>query len=64
MQIAVELACRLTGLTPRAVGAYDGGIGCAAASVARRKIRARSGPREKIIERLLARLAKETATMR
>ncbi|MBN2579343.1 MAG: transposase [Pirellulales bacterium] len=36
---AIELACRLTGWTHRAIGAYYGGISGAAVSVARRRIR-------------------------
>ena len=35
----MELACRLTGWTQRAEGAYYGGIGSAAVCVARRKLR-------------------------
>jgi len=37
--VAVDLACRLTGLTQRAIGAHYGGISSAAVSIIRRKIR-------------------------
>jgi REP element-mobilizing transposase RayT len=37
--VAVEVACRLSGLTQRAIGAHYGGITSAAVSIIRRKIR-------------------------
>ena len=37
--VAVELACRLTGLTGRAIGAHYGKIGSAAVSTTHRKVR-------------------------
>jgi hypothetical protein len=59
---AIELACRLTGWTPRAIGDYDGGISGAAVSVARRKIRAATAGETIAAERLLAKLAKKAAS--
>ncbi len=50
--VALELACRLTGWTQRAIGEYYGGISSAAVSVARRKVRQRGGPLAKTVERL------------
>jgi hypothetical protein len=58
--IAIELACRLTGWTHRAIGAYYGGISGAAVSVARRRIRECPAAESHLIERLLAELAEET----
>jgi hypothetical protein len=49
----------LTGWTQREIGAYDGGIGCAAVSVARRKIRQGPTAQENRIAQLLAELAEE-----
>jgi hypothetical protein len=37
--VAVELACRMTGVSGRAVGQHYGGISSAAVSIIRRKIR-------------------------
>ena len=61
---AMELACRLTGWTQRAIGAYYGGISCAAVSVARRKVRQCPAAQKKIVEQLFATLTKETTTPR
>jgi hypothetical protein len=57
--IAVELACRLTGWTHRAIGANHGGISGAAVSVARRRIREALAAEANLVERLLAELARE-----
>ena len=55
--VALELACRLTGWTQRAIGEYYGGISSAAVSVAeRRKVRQRGGGVVKTVERLSKRL--------
>lgn len=51
-QIAIELACLLTGLTQRAIGAYYGGISSGAVCMARRKTRDQAGQAAKIVERL------------
>ena len=57
--IAIELACRLTGWTQRAIGLYYGGISCAAVSVARRKIRNCPATQTKTIEQLQAKLSNQ-----
>jgi hypothetical protein len=49
---AVELACRLTGLTQRDVGQRYGNVTCAAVSIIRRKIRAGLYPLSVVVERL------------
>jgi hypothetical protein len=49
---AVELACRLTGLTQRDLGQRYGNITCAAVSIIRRKIRAGLYPLSVVVERL------------
>ncbi|MFA5810664.1 MAG: transposase [Thermoleophilia bacterium] len=51
-QIAIELACRLTGLTQRAIGAYYGGISSGAVCMARRKVREQAGDAAKIVDRI------------
>jgi putative transposase len=61
--MAIELACRLTGWTHRAIGAHYGGISGAAVSVARRRIRQCPAAQKRAFEQLLAVLAKES-TMR
>ncbi len=58
-RIAVELACRLTGWTQRQVGAYYGGIGCAAVCMARQKIHAEAGAAAEIVQRLQRELTAE-----
>jgi len=55
--LAVELACRLTGLTQRAVGLHYGGIGSAAVSVIRRKIREGRYPVGTSLDELLVELS-------
>jgi REP element-mobilizing transposase RayT len=62
--IAIELACRLTGWTHRAIGAYYGGISCAAVSVARRRMRESPTAQTQFVERLFAKLTKETVAGR
>ena len=57
--IAIELACRLTGWTQRAIGLYHGGISCAAVSVVRRKIRHCPAAQIKTIEQLQANLSNQ-----
>ena len=54
--VALELACRLTGWTQRAIGEYYGGISSAAVSVARRKVRRGPAALAKAVERLSKRL--------
>jgi hypothetical protein len=56
---AVELACRLTGLTQRAVGDLHGGISSAAVSIIRRKIRTGEYPLASIVERLQQELTED-----
>ena len=55
--LAVELACRLTGLTQRAVGLHYGGITSAAVSAIRRKIREGRYPLGASLDELLAELS-------
>ena len=62
--IAIELACRLTDWTNRAIGAYYGGISGAAVSVARRRIRECPAAQGNSVEQLLAELTKETTVGR
>ena len=57
----LELARRLTGGTQSAVGAYDGGIRCAAVSVVRRRVPESPAAEANTIEELLATLDNETA---
>jgi putative transposase len=56
--LAIELACRLTGLTQRAVGAHYGGISCSAVGAIRRKIREGDYP----LAAALARLHKQASS--
>jgi hypothetical protein len=56
--IAIELACRLTGWTHRAIGVYYGGISGTAVSAARRRLRERAADTD-LMERLRAKLTKE-----
>lgn len=51
--VAVELACRLTGMNQRAVGVHYGGITSAAVSTIRRKIREGQYHVASVVERLL-----------
>jgi hypothetical protein len=53
---AVELACRLTGLTQRAIGLHYGGITSAAVSTIRRKVREEGYETRPSIEAILPRL--------
>ena len=54
--VAVELACRLTGLTQRAVGGHYGDMGSAAISVIRRKVREGKYDLASVLKRLLAKI--------
>ena len=56
--VAVELACRLTGMTGRAVGAHYGGISSAAVSIIRRKIREGNYDLVPVVRQLLAKIHK------
>jgi putative transposase len=62
--MAIELACRLTGWTHRAIGEYYGGISGAAVSVARRGIRESPPALAQALDQLAAKLAKETMACR
>ena len=53
---AVELACRLTGLSGRAVGMHYGGISASAVSKIRRKVRQREIDILPEVDRLVARI--------
>jgi hypothetical protein len=55
--VAVELACLLSGMTQRAIGAHYGGIGAAAVSVIHRKAQQADGATRVAIDALLPRLA-------
>jgi hypothetical protein len=61
---AIELACRPTGWTQRAIGLYYGGISCAAVSVSRQKIRNCPAGQTKVIEQLQAKLTNEFSKVR
>ena len=52
--VAVELACRLTGLTQRAIGTHYGGITSAAVSNIRRRLRKGEYPLLDVVEHLLS----------
>ena len=52
--VAVELACRLTGLSGRAVGMHYGGISASAVSNIRRRVRQRQKDILPVVDRLLA----------
>ena len=54
--IAVELACRLTGLTQRSIGEHYGGITSAAVSNIRRRLRQGRYPYGEVVEELRRRL--------
>ena len=56
--VAVELACRLCGMTGREVGARYGGISSAAVSIIRRNIREGKYDVEKTVQRLLTEIRK------
>ena len=51
--VAVELACRLTGMTQRGIGAHYGGITSAAVSNIRRRLRQGRYPLQDVVEHLL-----------
>jgi len=61
---AIELACRLTGWTQRAIGLYYGGISCAAVSVSRQKIRNCPAAQTKTIEQLQGKLPHDFAKLK
>jgi REP element-mobilizing transposase RayT len=54
--VAVELACRLSGITQRAIGAHYGGIGAAAVSTIHRKVQRADHAARAAIDALLPRL--------
>jgi hypothetical protein len=54
--VAVELACRLTGMTQRAIGIHYGGITSAAVSNIRRRLREGEYPLADMVEQVLNRL--------
>jgi hypothetical protein len=54
--VAVELACRLSGITQRAIGAHYGGIGAAAVSSIHRKVQRADHAARAAIDALLPRL--------
>jgi REP element-mobilizing transposase RayT len=56
--VAVELACRLTGLSGRAVGLHYGGISSAAVSIIRRKIRQGDRDVAPVVSHLQQKIAK------
>ena len=58
--MAIELACRRTGWTHRAIGEYYGGISGAAVSVPRRRIRESPSAQAHALDQLTAKLVKET----
>lgn len=58
-RIAIELACRLTGLTQRAIGAHYGGVSSGAVCMARRKLRDQAGDVAKIVERIQKRASSQ-----
>ena len=60
-QIAIELACRLTGLTQRAIGAYYGGISSGAVCMARRKIRDQAGEAATSVECIQKKVSSQDA---
>jgi REP element-mobilizing transposase RayT len=54
--VAVELACRLSGMTQRAIGAHYGGIGAAAVSTIHRKVQRADHEARAAIDALLPQL--------
>ena len=56
--LAVELACRLTGQTQRAIGQHYGGISSAAVSTIRRKIREGNYPLAEPAEEMVRKLSR------
>jgi len=59
--VAVELACRLTGMTGRAVGAHYGGISSAAVSVIRRNVREGKYDVAQVVQGLLTTIRRDHA---
>ena len=59
--VAVELACRLCGMTGREVGAHYGGISSAAVSIIRRNIREGKYDVGKVVQRLLTKIRRDEA---
>ena len=59
--VAVELACRLCGMTGREVGARYGRISSAAVSIIRRNIREGKYDVDKVVQRLLTKIRKDEA---
>jgi hypothetical protein len=62
--VAVELACRLTGMTGRAVGAHYGSISSAAVSIIRRNIREGRYDVGSVMKRLEATILKDSQEQR
>jgi hypothetical protein len=58
--LAVELACRLTGVTQREIGEHYGGITSAAVSTIRRKIRDGKYPIAELVDQMLRNLTHGT----
>ncbi len=54
--VAVELACRLTGMTQRAIGAHYGAISSARVSNIRRRLRKREYALSDVVEQLYQRV--------
>ncbi len=59
--VAVELACRLTGMTGRAVGSHYGGISSAAVSIIRRNVREGKYDVAQVVQRLLTKIRRDEA---
>ena len=57
-RVALELACRLSGETQRAIGAYFGGISSQAVGMMRKKARMAGKEEQELISRLLLKLTK------
>ena len=57
--VAVELVCRLCGMTGREVGAHYGRISSAAVSIIRRNIREGKYDVGKVVQRLLTKIRKD-----
>ena len=62
--VAVELACRLTGKTGRAVGAHYGQISSAAVSIIRRNIREGKYDVGPVVKQLQTKICRDEAMMR
>lgn len=57
---AIELACRMTGMTQRAIGLHYGGISSQAVSLARKKIRCREEVSVSVIQKLIGIIGKQS----